>query len=167
MRKIIFFVIIVCSIINIAGCDAVRKMAGRPTSEEIKQIAKELVAEQQHKLDSLRRVELDLRLSLEIADSARQAGGTILNESEIGGLFTTAPYFKYYIILGSFKQRYLAESLLKNVEKKGYKAALINFRNGFNAVGVCPSNDRSEAIKSLGKIRKEVFCPADVWILVN
>ena len=44
---------------------------------------------------------------------------------------------------------------------------LIPFRNGFTAVGCCPSDNLTEVYASLHKLREEEFCPADAWILNN
>ena len=39
--------------------------------------------------------------------------------------------------------------------------------NGKMAVGVCPANNNKDAFEGLKKVRKEPFCPADVWVLRN
>ena len=93
--------------------------------------------------------------------------GTILNPSDIGGLFTTRLDSRYYIVVGSFKSRENAESLLVSVKERGYSPVLISFRNGFNAIGIAPADDLHRIFLSLKKVREEDFCPEDVWILVN
>jgi hypothetical protein len=35
------------------------------------------------------------------------------------------------------------------------------------AVGLCPSNNIKDAFEALKKVKKEKFCPADVWVLLN
>ena len=57
--------------------------------------------------------------------------------------------------------------LLNKVADKGYNPALISFRNGFVAVGVCPCNTLKAVSDSLKGVKQEKFCPKDVWILVN
>jgi hypothetical protein len=50
----------------------------------------------------------------------------------------------------------------------GYKPALISFgKGGLIAVGVSPVNRLSDAFTALNGVKKEKFCPKDVWILVN
>ena len=73
----------------------------------------------------------------------------------------------YYIVVGAFKDRANAESLLTVVREAGYSPVLINFRNGFNAIGIAPANDLLHVFQSLKQVKKEGFCPDDVWILVN
>lgn len=159
------------SLLTLGGCDMFRRLAGRPTAKELEQIKMEMLlrqeAQQVARIDSLRRVEKALSDSIAVLDSIRQLHGTILNPSEIGGLFTTKLDFRYYIVVGSFRSRHNAEALFSEVSQRGYHPVLISFRNGFNAVSVSPTNSLGEAFSSLKKVRTENFCPDDVWILVN
>ena len=159
------------SLLTLGGCDMFRRLAGRPTAKELEQIKMEMLlrqeAQQVARIDSLRRVEKALSDSIAVLDSIRQLHGTILNPSEIGGLFTTRLDFRYYIVVGAFKDRANAENLLSEVREKGYSPVLINFRNGFNAIAISPSDDLHAVFHALKKVREEPFCPDDVWILVN
>ena len=159
------------SLLSLGGCDMFRRLAGRPTAKELEQIKVEqlLRQETEHltRIDSLKRVEKALNDSIAVLDSIRQLHGTILNPSEIGGLFTTRLDYMYYIVVGAFKDRANAESLLTVVKEAGYSPVLINFRNGFNAIGIAPANDLLHVFQSLKQVKKEGFCPDDVWILVN
>ena len=154
-----------------SGCDMFRRIAGRPTGDELDRMRIEMMAERearlQARIDSLRRVEKMAADSLLILDSLRQMNGTILNPSDMGGLFTTKLESRYYIIVGSFLDRSNAETFFRKVSGSGYVPVLINFRNGFNAVGVAPSDNLREVLGSLKKVKGETFCPSDVWILVN
>lgn len=155
------------------GCDFMRKLAGRPTGEELENMRIELLraeeAALQARLDSLRKVEERmLRDSLNALDSIRQLGGSILNPASLGGLFATKLESRYYIILGSFRSRANAEALFNVTKAAGYRPALISFgKGGLIAVGVCPVNRLSDALTNLSEVKKESFCPKDVWILVN
>lgn len=155
------------------GCDFMRKLAGRPTDEELENMRIELLraeeAALQARLDSLRKVEERmLRDSLNALDSIRQLGGSILNPASLGGLFATKLESRYYIILGSFRSRANAEALFNVTKAAGYRPALISFgKGGLIAVGVCPVNRLSDALTNLSEVKKESFCPKDVWILVN
>ena len=158
-------------LLPLGGCDMFRRLAGRPTAEEIELMKIEKLKQEEavrrHRIDSLAAVQREKEDSIAIMDSLAQIKGTVLNPSEIGGLFTTKLDFKYYIVVGSFKSRHNAESLLSTVAEKGYKPILISFRNGFNAIAVAPTNSLREAFSSLKNVRTEAFCPDDVWILVN
>ncbi len=170
MKKVLL-VLLAFSLLTLNGCDMFRRLAGRPTGKELEQMKIEMLmrqeAEHQARIDSLKRVEKALADSIAVLDSIRQLHGTILNPSEIGGLFTTKLDFRYYIVVGAFKSRNNAESLFTTVEKDGYSPVLISFRNGFNAVGIAPANDLHHVFRSLKEVKTEKFCPDDVWILVN
>lgn len=159
------------SMLMLTGCDFFRTLAGRPTSAEIEarriEIMRAEEAALQARLDSMKVAEQAMRDSLAALDSIRQYGGTILNPSKLGGLFTTKLDARYYVIVGSFRSRSNAEALLVKAADRGYAPALISFRNGMIAVGLRPVNKLKEAMEALKDVRKEAFCPSDVWILLN
>lgn len=165
--------LVVVSLLCLTGCDFMRKLAGRPTSEDVELKRVELLraeeAALQARLDSLRSVEQRMiQDSLNALDSIRQLGGSILNPAAMGGLFATKLESRYYIILGSFRSRANAEGLFNVAKEAGYKPALISFgKGGLIAVGVSPVNRLSDAYVALNSVKKERFCPKDVWILVN
>ncbi len=170
------------ALVLLTGCDALRKLAGRPTSKEI-EAKKEAIAEAEllahrARMDSLHNVEKELSDSLAALDSAvreavsmgksgLQERGTFLNPSKLGGLFGTKLDYRYYIVVGAFAARSNAEKLLGTVQEAGYTGTLISFRNGLTAIGTCQTDNLNYAYKCLDKIREEAFCPPDVWILVN
>lgn len=159
------------AMLTLTGCDFFRKLAGRPTSEDIENRKLEIIMAQealeQARLDSLRREQKIVQDSIAALDSIKQQGGTILNPSRLGGLFATKLEARYYIIVGSFRHRANAEILLGKVAELGYSPAMICFRNGMMAVGLCPVNTLPDALISLKTVKNEPFCPKDVWILVN
>lgn len=168
-----YILLIVMALLSLTGCDFMRKLAGRPTSQDVENKRIEILraeeAALQARLDSLRNVEKRMiQDSLNALDSIRQLGGSILNPASLGGLFATKLEARYYIILGSFRARANAEALFKVAKEAGYKPALISFgKGGLIAVGVCPVNKLPDAFVALNSVKKESFCPKDVWILVN
>lgn len=165
MRKSVFLILFL-SALTLCGCDMFRKIAGRPTSDEI-ELKRLRIEAQQAEIEALKEVQRRLTDSLAMVDSLRQLSGTVLNLSELGGLYTTSLDFKYYIIVGSFRNRKYAERLLTKVAGYGYSPVLICFRNGLFSVGISPARRVEEAVKSLRVVKNEEFCPPDVWILVN
>ena len=169
--------LIVMTLLMTTGCDFFRKLAGRPTSMELEELKLEILriqeAEHHARLDSIKRehqMMLDsiARLdSLAVLDSIRQIGGSVLNPSSLGGLFSTKLEAKYYVIVGAFRARENAEKMYNRVATKNYTPALISFRNGLIAVGVCPANTIKDAHSALLAVKKEKFCPSDAWILMN
>ena len=147
------------------GCDFFRKLAGRPTSEDIenKRIAIMRAEEAAHQArqDS---IVID---SIAVMDSLKQQKSNIIKTDSLGGLLETELDARYYIIVGSFRSKANAESLLATAATNGYAPTLISFKNGLIAVGVGSSDNIKDAFASLNKVRTEKFCPADAWILVN
>ena len=157
--------------LTMTGCDFMRKLAGRPTSEEIEKIRVEkLLAEEaalKASLDSLKAEKQSVQDSIDALEMFVQQGGTVLNPSKLGGLYTTKLQYKYYVIIGAFRTRSNAEALFNTAEKAGYKPVLISFRHGLLAVGLTPADECKNAMEMVKTIKLEPFCPADVWILVN
>lgn len=170
MKKTLIL-LLAMSVFALSGCDMFRRLAGRPTAEELDAIRMEKMLQEealhQARIDSLKRVEKAISDSIAVLDSIRQMHGTILNPSDIGGLFTTKLNSRYYIVVGAFKSRSNAETLLTTVRDAGYTPVLISFRNGFNAIGISPAEDLVSAFRELKRVKEEDFCPEDVWILVN
>ena len=171
IKNILLCATVSAVLLPLGGCDMFRRLAGRPTAGELEQMRIEkLRAEEarcRHLIDSLSAVKKEKEDSIAILDSIAQMKGTILNPSDIGGLFTTRLDSRYYIVVGSFRNRHNAETLLSEVKDRGYSPILISFRNGFNAIAISPSNNLQDAFASLKAVRQEPFCPEDVWILVN
>jgi hypothetical protein len=167
------FVVILmfASLFAVTGCDFFRTLAGRPTSEEIElkkiEILRQEQAILQARLDSIRLQQQMVQDSIAALDSIKQHGGTILNPAKLGGLFATKLEARYYIIVGAFKVRQNAEALLYKATYAGYAPALISFNNGMIAVGLLPCNNVVDAKEALIAVKKEPFCPKDVWILLN
>jgi hypothetical protein len=165
------------AVLLLSGCDFVRALAGRPTSDdlEVKRSTIERaqnVARYQARIDSLERVRQRLADSLaaldaHLLDSLSQTKGTILNPTKMGGLYTTKLQSRYYIVVGAFRTRSYAERKLVKCNEAGYTATIISFRNGLLAVAVCPSDSLNETVKKLRELRGNGICPQDGWILVN
>ena len=169
-RQVLLFLAL--AVFAVSGCDFFRSLAGRPTSEDIEMKKIEILraeeAALQARLDSLKNVEQKMMQdSLNALDSIRQIGGSVLNPARYGGLFATRLEARYYVIVGAFMFRSNAEALLKKAKAAGYQPAIINFNNGMNAVGLAPCNNIVDAKEALKSVRKESFCPKDVWILLN
>lgn len=170
MRKITL-ILALAALILCQGCDAFRFLAGRPTSADLE--AKRAVIEAaraerektvQDSIALVRKQEAD---SLAAVDSLNRMKNSVMSYSSLGGDSGSRPEHVYYIIIGAFMDRANAEYMLKTVVSAGYQAELINFRNGYVAVALCPSDSIVTAFDNLKKLKNEKFCPADAWILVN
>ena len=174
MRK--YIILLALCAATFQGCDFVRTLAGRPTAAKVEEIRQEQMrleeARHQARIDSMKRVQAAMADSLaaleaHLIDSLSQARGTIVNPAKLGGLYTTKLEAKYSIVVGAFRNRAYAERKLAACNDAGYKASIISFRNGLQAVAVCPSESLDETVKTLKQLRGKGICPEDGWILVN
>lgn len=170
--------LLACAAFVLGGCDFVRTIAGRPTSDELEVMRSNVerarnVARYQARIDSLEQVRAHLADSLAaldayLLDSLSQTNGTLMSPTKMGGLNATTPASRYCIVVGVFRTRSYAEHKLRQCVEAGYRdAALISFRNGLLAVTVYPSDSLNETLKKLRELRGNGICPQDGWILAN
>lgn len=169
MNKLSVVVLVVLTLPLLSGCDLFRKMAGRPTSDQIE--AKRLYIEQQEKghrdrLDSLKVMQRQISDSLEIIDSIRAIKSTVVQARQLPDDVRDSLSNRYYVIIGAFGNSDNATKCLQSAEKEGYQGVKIRYLNGFTAVGICPCDELSDAYASLRTVRESGFC-ADAWILEN
>ena len=163
--------IILTAAVIFTGCDAFRFLAGRPTSADIEAKRADIEAEKAAALkareDSLAQARQMAADSVAALDSLRRSKTTVLNSTSMGGLVKGSLEHAYYIVIGSFKDRSNAEYMRGKALDAGYRAELVDFRNGYVAVAVLPSDSIVSAYENLKKLKGESFCPADAWMLVN
>ncbi len=160
----------------LAGCDDIRRLAGRPTSGEIEArrqaIEQEAEALQQRKdsLDMAAAIEQD-RIRRRVVDSLNLMDS--LRRGERLGVISPDKLdpekaqlnFRYYVMIGAFGSPANAARQAARAEAAGYPATTIPLKNGIVAVGVCGTNSLTEIAAAHKKISAEPFCPADAWIL--
>ncbi len=155
---------------TVSGCDFFRRLAGRPTSEDIAVRREEIRREQaahQARLDSLKRIEKAAADSLEMLDRLKDSGEMMLPVSSLRRADTKGLGHRYYIIVGAFSDAANAAWLAERIEKSGYEVAKIPYGNGFTAIGAAGTDSLAGLWENLGKVRAEEFCPKDIWVLVN
>ena len=74
---------------------------------------------------------------------------------------------KYYVVIGAFQSYENARALMKKAARYGYSPILLSCRHGLIGVGVCPVDEYEDALKALQILRREKFCPSDIWIYTN
>jgi len=169
MKKLSVIVLLAASLLLLGGCDLFRKMAGRPTSAEIEAKRAFIASEQSGhlgRLDSLKLMQTQISDSLEILDSIRAMKSSIVEARQLPESVRRSLPSRYYVIVGTFGKADNADRCASRAEQAGYLPTLIRYRNGFTAVGVCPTDALPEAFASLRSIRTGGFC-ADAWILDN
>ena len=180
-----FILILIAVVLTVTGCDFFRKVAGRPTSQDIEkrkaQIAivekqREEQAREQARLDSIRVAKEQIRLaeekaakdSLDALSSLKAKGCMMYDLASLKGISEGNLHHRYYIVVGSFRDANNADKFMKKVSKDVDMEPLkVRFRNGMVAVGVCPRNEIVQIASVIDEVRTKSFCPKDAWILVN
>ena len=184
MKKIhILFVVFVLA--TVSGCDFFRKVAGRPTSDEIEvkraeiavvEARKAEAAREQARQDSVKAEQERARLaeeaairdSLEALDELAQKGCQMYDLSSLKGLSSGELAHRYYVVIGSFRDAANADKFIVKVSSDTLMdPAKIHFRTGMIAVGVCPRNTLKDVADVIDDVRSRPYCPKDAWILVN
>lgn len=172
-HRIIVFCTLLMAACLMCGCDMFRALAGRPTSKDLEEMRAELAyreAAEFARQDSLKKVEARQKDSLAAVaalDSLRMMGGLLRSPSRLGGFSSTSPAHKYYVVLGSFKDKSNVERLVSRLNESGFTAESISFKTGMTSVGACPSDNPAEFLSLLRQIKADPVFPKDYWILVN
>lgn len=169
MKKLTVIMMLFASMLLLGGCDLFRKMAGRPTSADIeakRKMIERYEAARQRTADSIERVRSMVCDSLAVMDSLANAAAPLIESRPISDDSRRTMNCRYYVIIGAFGNRANAEKRASTAASRGYEATLISYRNGFTAVGICPSDNIVTAYSSLKEVREGGFCP-DAWILDN
>ncbi len=171
MRKSVLLLMSIM-LVSLTGCDFLRSVAGRPTSKDIENkriaIIRAEEAALQSRLDSIRlaeeKVVADSLAALEVLEET----GIMMNGPErIGGLSGTELEYRYYIIVGAFRESANARKLFTTASDSGYEPVLISCRSGMIAVGLSPSNSLVSISETYARLKDEPFCPKEAWILVK
>lgn len=164
---------LLCAIMSLSltGCDFLRTIAGRPTSEElavIEKAAQEKLVREQVVKDSLAVV-----AAREAAEREAEAfwsskdAPRIVDASTLKGLAFRDVEFKYLIVLGSFSKPENVVSFTKRLSEAGYEPVVLKYNYGTQIVCVCPSADKSSLMQACAKVSKEPFCPGNYWIIAK
>lgn len=164
----------VLAVILCSGCDMFRSLAGRPTSSDIEDMRSAILARRaaeaarQDSLETAQKLAAEAARIAAATDSLYAMKGYLRTPSRFGGFAADAvPASRYYVVLGSFKDRANAVRYCERLTSQGFPSEPVSLRNGYTVVGACPTDDPSEILASLRRLRKESFCPKDVWVLAN
>ncbi|MBQ2151290.1 MAG: SPOR domain-containing protein [Bacteroidales bacterium] len=179
MKKLIQTVLILIPVALAAtGCDFFRKLAGRPTSDQIAAMAEAIRLEESARIaDSLRKAlaepqEDSAATTPAPATPAAQAASTPTASSPVTA--TTAPAAaapapagdlkRFYVVMASFGNSANANKYASILEAKGYPATILK-RGSYQVVAVCGTDDEAAIKQSFDEIRRQDFCPQGVWII--
>lgn len=179
MKKLIQTVLILIPVALAAtGCDFFRKLAGRPTSDQIAAMAEAIRLEESARIaDSLRKAlaepqEDSAAIAPAPATPAAQAASTPTASSPVTAATTptaAAPapagdLKRFYVVMASFGNSANANKYASILEAKGYPATILK-RGSYQVVAVCGTDDEAAIKQSFDEIRRQDFCPQGVWII--
>lgn len=150
MKRPICLTLLLSLMVLFTGCDAVRSMLGKPTSEEIELLRQKKAAAEKAKADS---VALVAAQEAARADSLAQAQKA---QSLLEG--------RYKVVIGSFKDIANADRLQAKVEKLGMNVERMHFSNGFEVLSVFSSDELREANRKMQALLQSDDVSYDLWI---
>ncbi len=176
MKKLIQTVLILIPVALAAtGCDFFRKLAGRPTSDQIAAMAEAIRLEESARIaDSLRKAlaEPQEDSAATTPAPATQAASTPTASSPVTAATTPAAAApapagdlkRFYVVMASFGNSANANKYASILEAKGYPATILK-RGSYQVVAVCGTDDEAAIKQSFDEIRRQDFCPQGVWII--
>lgn len=178
MKKLIQTVLILIPVALAAtGCDFFRKLAGRPTSDQIAAMAEAIRLEESARIaDSLRKAlaepqEDSAATTPAPATPAAEAASTPTASSPVTAATTPAAapapagdLKRFYVVMASFGNSANANKYASILEAKGYPATILK-RGSYQVVAVCGTDDEAAIKQSFDEIRRLDFCPQGVWII--
>ncbi len=164
MKKLIQTVLILIPVALAAtGCDFFRKLAGRPTSDQIAAMAEAIRLEESARIaDSLRKA-----LAEPQEDSAATTPAAAAPAPAAPAAAAPAPagdLKRFYVVMASFGNSANANKYASILEAKGYPATILK-RGSYQVVAVCGTDDEAAIKQSFDEIRRQDFCPQGVWII--
>ena len=151
MKKLIQTVLILIPVALAAtGCDFFRKLAGRPTSDQIAAMA-----------EAIRLASSPVTATTTPSAAAPAAAAS--------APATAAPapagdLKRFYVVMASFGNSANANKYASILEAKGYPATILK-RGSYQVVAVCGTDDEAAIKQSFDEIRRQDFCPQGVWII--
>ena len=176
-----YILILLASMSMLVSCDFLRKVAGRPTSEDIEAkreaiVRVEELKAEQARLDSIRVAKEQARLAEEMAKSDSLDALAIIKNNNCK-MYTLTSYrglasgelqHRYYVVVGTFKEVANANKYVSWASNHpGMNPVKIYFKTCKIAVGVSPCDKVVDLAGKLADVKAKSFCPKDAWILVN
>jgi hypothetical protein len=156
MKTTKFLVVLLVTMTLLSGCDFFRSLLGKPTSEDLELIAYQKEAAAKAKADSINNI---IKADTLIADNEKAVESKSIVKQPSSDF-----NYRYYVIVGSFKNYANAERFSEILLKKNYDVKNFKFKNGYNMVSIFGSIDYYEAHKKLNEIMESEICPDDIWI---
>lgn len=173
MKKVIR-ILLIFSILCISSCDFLRKVAGRPTEADLQAKAERIELRRQEVRDSISAALEALRAkqiqdSLEAVAVARSLDSLGVKLSSVFrfGEPQEKLGYRYNLIIGVFRNRFIADSKYQIASNRGFSPFLIPFNGGINALCLCSSDSLGDVLDVYITGRKANVCPSDAWVYVK
>ena len=173
-----YILVLAVVLMTVTGCDFFRKLAGRPTSEEIEIKRQEMVADLKAKAEREKEVQDSLVLAAKrVADSLsassymEENNVRVHSDSSLGGIEEESSSVMeveaaYRVIVGSFKDKGNADKMAAKVAAAGdFNPHQVKMRSGMIAVAACPSDKIQNVVSGFKSLKMHKECPSDAWIL--
>ena len=167
MKKLLQTVLILLPVaLTATGCDFFRRLAGRPTSDQIEAMAEAIRLDESARIaDSLRKAVADTTPAKEAPAQAISAQEPPVQSAPAAAAPAKTDELKrFYIVMASFGSVSNADKYASTLEAKGYPATILQ-RGGYKVVAVCGTDDEAAINKSFEEIKRQDFCPQGVWII--
>ncbi|MCQ2136310.1 MAG: hypothetical protein MJY67_05280 [Bacteroidales bacterium] len=172
-RFIVYILLILSSAAVFSSCDHLRRLAGRPTSEDIAAIRERIVADSISRADSIAKVQAAIQAMKKAEEDMKEALAIIGEEgmyikklSETAGLRSGTIPARYAIVTGGYSQH--SNTMIQiNSFSSDLNASYITLGNGLEAVLVVPSDNLLEVAKKIPSVRAQRMCPKGIWVLEN
>jgi len=173
----ISFILIYC-VAAFSSCDFLRKVAGRPTSEDLALGKRLLDMKEQMKADSLQRVHDSLQIAAQLIkeqeyrDSLSAVSRLDSMGTNLSGIFRFGEPQndipgKFSAIIGVYRSNYTAAEKMSEVRNNGFNPFAIVFEGGERAVCLISSDNLSDVADAIELGRTTKDCPKDAWIYVK
>lgn len=156
-------------VVSASSCEFMRRVAGRPSAEQVAQKAAQIDAERikaARERDSIALVQKLAADRVAAGEYVSQCGMTQVAFESIDRVLKDRPQGRYSIVLGAFSNQANGSLLVDKAVRAGYRAQTLSYYRGQVAVIVGPTDDIVELSDLIRRVRAEAFCPADAWILV-
>lgn len=146
-RFLSIFFSLLTLVVTVSGCDFMRRLAGRPTSDVI-----------EAKRQSLSVVQQDLVEEPDTLAAVQQPAEVLpQEESVIPGETVEDMTTRFAVTLGAFGSYKEAKALCDRAREAGYDARLIH-RRQYISVAAILTDSRAEAVSVEKKVKTEKFC---------
>jgi len=182
MRNISYILLSLTLALSLSGCDMFRKLAKRPTSEEIQAI-KERIENEKQRCDTISVADhadsaivddgqptvvvSETEIDKQDSDALHSSDVGVYGPSRLGAIAEGQNLPAYCVVLGAFGSPDNVDRLCNKISSAGYKSLKINTTKALIIVAAEPSDNLSTVFESYKKLSAESFCPKGAWILTN